>query len=139
MPYELDEVINDLIAFAAVHLVPGGRLVYWLPTLTEEYSITDMPQHPRLRLVENCEQVFYNWSRRLITMEKLQADEVDIDFSKLVLTPGTSGGEGVTLASGEGGEAKESNPATGTSTHTPAHAKFRAAYFRIDENYPRKQ
>jgi tRNA (guanine10-N2)-methyltransferase len=119
MPYELDEVIQDLIAFAAVYLVPGGRLVYWLPTVTEDYSITDMPQHPRLRMVENCEQQFYNWSRRLITMEKLRPEEPDLDLS------------GMRIAKAEAGDSVSGEQKHGTGS-VPAHSKFREAYFKID-------
>ncbi|KAJ3416870.1 hypothetical protein HDV05_008455 [Chytridiales sp. JEL 0842] len=116
MPYELDEVIQDLIAFAATYLVPGGRLVYWLPTLTEEYSITDMPQHPRMRIVENCEQPFNNWSRRLITMEKLKVEEPDVDL------------EGLRIAGQEDG-----------TNFVPAHSKFRQVYFKINEEEEKKK
>ena len=66
--------------FAAIYLVPGGRLVYWLPTVNEEYTHADIPLHPRLRLVSNCEQNFGKWARRLITMEKLMASEPDLEF-----------------------------------------------------------
>jgi tRNA (guanine10-N2)-methyltransferase len=35
-PYEMDDVVRDLHEFAAQNLVLGGRLVYWLPTITDE-------------------------------------------------------------------------------------------------------
>ncbi|RUS18282.1 hypothetical protein BC937DRAFT_88959 [Endogone sp. FLAS-F59071] len=72
-PYEMSEVLVDLLEFAARHLSVGGRLVYWLPTITDEYSNSDIPQHPSMRLVSNSEQNFGGWSRRLITMEKTRA------------------------------------------------------------------
>ncbi|RUS29995.1 DHS-like NAD/FAD-binding domain-containing protein [Jimgerdemannia flammicorona] len=72
-PYEMSEVLVDLLEFAVQHLNIGGRLVYWLPTVTDEYSNSDVPQHPSMRLVSNSEQNFGAWSRRLITMEKLRA------------------------------------------------------------------
>ena len=34
--YCMVEVINDLVNFAAKFLKVGGRLVFWLPTVTEE-------------------------------------------------------------------------------------------------------
>ena len=37
VPYEMDQVIVDLLDFASFALVPGGRLVFWLPTVREEY------------------------------------------------------------------------------------------------------
>ncbi|KAJ3148864.1 hypothetical protein HDU89_004445 [Geranomyces variabilis] len=102
VPYELDDVLVDLIAFAAEKLVPGGRLVYWLPTVTDEYTHADVPMHPRFRLVANSNQVFGTWCRRLITMEKLRQDEQAEEV-------GTAKGDGVPQA--------------------PAHAKFREVYF----------
>ncbi|RKP39330.1 S-adenosyl-L-methionine-dependent methyltransferase [Dimargaris cristalligena] len=70
VPYEMSEVLTDLLEFAARHLVVGGRLVYWLPTVVDEYSSDDVPLHPCLELKANSEQNFGSWSRRLITMEK---------------------------------------------------------------------
>ncbi|KAF9112204.1 hypothetical protein BGX27_003805 [Mortierella sp. AM989] len=70
-PYEMSEVVADLLMFSVKNLVRGGRLVYWLPTVTEDYTIDDLPTHPCMELVSNCEQAFGQWSRRLITMEKV--------------------------------------------------------------------
>ncbi|CAG8626667.1 6348_t:CDS:2, partial [Scutellospora calospora] len=53
-PYEMSEVLIDLLEFAARYLVVGGRLVYWLPTIVDD------------------EQNFGQWSRRLVTMEKFK-------------------------------------------------------------------
>ncbi|KAJ2797326.1 hypothetical protein H4R21_004363 [Coemansia helicoidea] len=71
VPYEMSDVIRDLLDLAAEKLVVGGRLVYWLPTVADEYEPEDVPGHPALRLVANSEQPFGAWSRRLITMEKI--------------------------------------------------------------------
>ncbi|KAF9937650.1 hypothetical protein BGZ65_001295 [Modicella reniformis] len=71
-PYEMTEVVADLLMFAVKTLVRGGRLVYWLPTVTEDYTIDDLPSHPCMELISNCEQAFGQWSRRLITMEKVK-------------------------------------------------------------------
>lgn len=68
----MSEVVADLLMFAVKNLVHGGRLVYWLPTVTEDYTIDDLPTHPCMELVSNCEQAFGQWSRRLITMEKVK-------------------------------------------------------------------
>lgn len=49
----------------------GGRLVYFLPAIPGYYSPEEVPAHPALTLVANCEQVLSTrYSRRLITMEK---------------------------------------------------------------------
>ncbi|KAI8388392.1 uncharacterized protein BYT42DRAFT_559919 [Radiomyces spectabilis] len=69
-PYEMSEVLRDLLNFAVENLRIGGRLVYWLPTVVDEYSNDDVPQHPCMVLISNSEQNFGQWSRRLITMEK---------------------------------------------------------------------
>jgi tRNA (guanine10-N2)-methyltransferase len=66
----LEDIISDLVQFAAQYLVPGGRLVYWLPTENETYDPKDIPTHPCLSIIANSEQRFGKWSRRLITMEK---------------------------------------------------------------------
>lgn len=69
----MSEVLSDLLEFSAKHLRIGGRLVYWLPTVVDEYSNTDVPQHPSMVLISNSEQNFGQWSRRLITMEKVKS------------------------------------------------------------------
>eukprot|EP01122_Echinamoeba_exundans_P004063 TRINITY_DN1409_c0_g1_i3.p1 TRINITY_DN1409_c0_g1~~TRINITY_DN1409_c0_g1_i3.p1 ORF type:complete len:332 (-),score=51.74 TRINITY_DN1409_c0_g1_i3:40-1035(-) len=74
--YSVPDVLSDLLDFAARNLVVGGRLVYWLPTLNEQYKPSDVPQHPCLRLVANSKQpVSLRFSRHLITMQK----EVEYD------------------------------------------------------------
>ncbi|KAJ2485459.1 hypothetical protein IWW37_005939 [Coemansia sp. RSA 2050] len=75
VPYEMSDVISDLLSFAAEKLVVGGRLVYWLPTVAGEYDPKDLPVHPVLRVVANSEQPFGGWSRRLVTMEKIASLE----------------------------------------------------------------
>ncbi|RKP07173.1 hypothetical protein THASP1DRAFT_17456 [Thamnocephalis sphaerospora] len=99
-PYEMADVVEDLHAFAAQHLVLGGRLVYWLPTIVDEYEAKDIPEHPCLRLVANSEQAFGVWSRRLITLEKVRELE------------------------------SETPAPPESRAHTPAHAKFRTRYFQ---------
>lgn len=69
VPYELDEVLIDLLTFAARFLKVGGRLVFWMPT-TQDYHPLDIPSHPCLKPISNSSQQFGNWARRLVTMEK---------------------------------------------------------------------
>ncbi|OMH85456.1 tRNA (guanine(10)-N2)-methyltransferase [Zancudomyces culisetae] len=71
IPYEMSRVIDDLVSFAARYLVLGGRLVFWLPTMTDYYADDDIPTHPCMKLLHNAEQSFGAWARRLITMEKV--------------------------------------------------------------------
>ena len=70
-PYDLSEIIVDLIAFAIRHLRVGGRLVFWLPSPNETYTPQDIPTTASLKLVSVSVQPFGKWSRRLITMEKI--------------------------------------------------------------------
>ena len=55
--YSLTECLQDLLACAAKHLRVGGRLVYFLPAAPETCQGANVPQHPALRFVSNCEQV----------------------------------------------------------------------------------
>jgi tRNA (guanine10-N2)-methyltransferase len=72
----LTDFLDGLLDFAAGNLVPGGRLVYWLPT-TWEYCDDDLPRHPFLRTICNCEQVMtMRMSRRLITMRRMSSDDL---------------------------------------------------------------
>lgn len=69
-PYAAEDVMSDLLQFAAETLREGGRLVYLLPT-TYEYTDADLPRHPKLRVVANSEQkLTTKYARRLITMVK---------------------------------------------------------------------
>eukprot|EP01112_Ceratiomyxa_fruticulosa_P020523 TRINITY_DN7003_c0_g1_i1.p1 TRINITY_DN7003_c0_g1~~TRINITY_DN7003_c0_g1_i1.p1 ORF type:complete len:465 (-),score=81.10 TRINITY_DN7003_c0_g1_i1:67-1461(-) len=68
--YDVPDVVEDLISFAAQTLVKGGRLVFWLPT-TPEFQVTDIPEHPCLELFSHSLQpLTLRWNRRLITMVK---------------------------------------------------------------------
>ncbi|KAA1117778.1 hypothetical protein PGT21_023036 [Puccinia graminis f. sp. tritici] len=69
-PWEMSEVLEGLLEFALRMLKPNGRLVYWLPTASQDYSHADVPQRNDLRLVANSCQDFGKWQRRLITMQK---------------------------------------------------------------------
>ncbi|KAJ3327357.1 hypothetical protein HDU76_011950 [Blyttiomyces sp. JEL0837] len=131
VPYELDEVLLDLLDFAAKFLVPGGRLVYWLPTVPDIYTEEDVPRHRRMRLVANSEQFFGKWARRLITMEKLRSDEPDIDLSGWVYSNKASAA--AALASAAQAEIASADSST-PSSPAPAHAKFREVYFSSTKN-----
>ncbi|KAG2773383.1 hypothetical protein PC129_g20411 [Phytophthora cactorum] len=69
-PYAAEDVMKDLLEFAAQTLREGGRLVYLLPT-TYEYTDSDLPRHPSLQVIANSEQkLTKKYARRLITMVK---------------------------------------------------------------------
>ncbi|TDH69857.1 hypothetical protein CCR75_004777 [Bremia lactucae] len=68
--YAAEDVMKDLLEFAAQTLREGGRLVYLLPT-TYEYTDSDLPRHASLQLISNSEQkLTKKYARRLITMMK---------------------------------------------------------------------
>ncbi|TPX47568.1 hypothetical protein SeMB42_g02104 [Synchytrium endobioticum] len=80
LPYEIDDVLKDLLDFATQHLAEGGRLVYWLPVANESLDHMNglpmeeilqraIPQHPLLRLASVSRQAFGKWQRLLICQE----------------------------------------------------------------------
>jgi tRNA (guanine10-N2)-methyltransferase len=83
----LTDFLDGLLEFAARNLVPGGRLVYWLPTTTD-YREEDVPRHGSLRNIANSEQVMtMRMSRRLITMQRLsEAEEAEAAKETALLT-----------------------------------------------------
>ena len=69
-PYPLGDCLADLLDWAARVLVPRGRLGYWAPALslddrgvatatvsTSVSSSDELPRHPNMRFLYNCEQV----------------------------------------------------------------------------------
>ncbi|KAH3679201.1 hypothetical protein WICPIJ_008701 [Wickerhamomyces pijperi] len=65
-PYALDDMLYDLLQFSSERLPVGRRLAFWMPTANDEDVETLIPQHKNLELVYHLEQVFNNWSRRLL-------------------------------------------------------------------------
>nr|XP_048281403.1 tRNA (guanine(10)-N2)-methyltransferase homolog isoform X2 [Myodes glareolus] len=85
LSYHLSDMFFDLLNFAAETLVLGGRLVYWLPVYTPEYTEEMVPWHPCLKLISNCEQkLSSHTARRLITMEKVKEFEDRDQYSHLL-------------------------------------------------------
>lgn len=66
-PYELSALVSDLVQFARYMLRPNGRLVFFLPTVTDEYAEVDV--HALLcegmEVVANSVQDFGSWGRRV--------------------------------------------------------------------------
>ncbi|KAF2344719.1 hypothetical protein FHG87_024524 [Trinorchestia longiramus] len=72
--YGLSEVVKDLLNFAASNLTVGGRLVFWMPIIRDEYTSSGLPSHPCLMLAHNSEQILNSHSsRRLLTYVKTRA------------------------------------------------------------------
>ena len=74
-PQTVIEMFASLITFAAKHLELNGRLVFWMPTLTDRSNFEPekhVPKHPALKLVHVCSQTFTHTSSRcLICLEKV--------------------------------------------------------------------
>lgn len=66
-PYELSELVSDLVLFSRAMLKPQGRLVFFLPTVTEEYEEIDIEAMMcgGMEVVANSLQDFGNWGRRV--------------------------------------------------------------------------
>lgn len=65
-----------LYEVAAVCLKVGGRLVYWLPTGYDYDAENDLPKHPSLKLISDCQQVLMTrYCRHLLTFVKTHEDE----------------------------------------------------------------
>lgn len=69
-PYELANLLEDLLNFAAEKLPTGGRLAFWMPTANDEFVEHHIPQHERLEHLYALEQEFNKWSRRLLVYVK---------------------------------------------------------------------
>ena len=61
---------KDLLQFASERLPVGGRLAFWMPTANDNFEETQIPQHERLELLHCLEQLFNQWSRRLLVYVK---------------------------------------------------------------------
>ncbi|KAG8780523.1 hypothetical protein FRC12_022899 [Ceratobasidium sp. 428] len=113
-PYELSALAADLVELARYLLVPGGRLVFFLPTVTDDYAPVDVPRCDGMEVVANSLQNFGKWGRRLITMEKVTSREYEAPRFGLL---------GVDASpSDDRGEQ--------TEEYIPAHKNFRDKYFR---------
>lgn len=73
-PYELANLLDDLLEFAANRLPTGGRLAFWMPTANDEFEEHHIPQHEKLQHLYALEQEFNKWSRRLVVYVKRGAE-----------------------------------------------------------------
>ncbi|EIW82661.1 RNA methylase [Coniophora puteana RWD-64-598 SS2] len=115
-PYELSALASDLVRLARYLLKPGGRLVFFLPTVTDEYRPVDIESMmcDGMELVANSLQDFGSWGRRLITIKKMTSEEYGPpSFDSEERDAASAGGEE------EGGD-----------ENAPAHKNFREKYFQ---------
>lgn len=67
-PYELVDLALDLVLLARYLLVPGGRLVFFLPTVHDDYDEVDIPAvegMEELKWGNGSVQSFGQWGRRV--------------------------------------------------------------------------
>lgn len=71
-PYNVADVMADLLDVAARVLVMGGRLVYVIPSFATDFDLScDLPQHDCLETMHISYQPFtVELGRRLVTMQK---------------------------------------------------------------------
>ncbi|KAG6831571.1 hypothetical protein H0H87_004790 [Tephrocybe sp. NHM501043] len=115
-PYELSHLAVDLVLLARHLLKPGGRLVFFLPTVTDEYEELDVQSMlcDGMEVIANSLQDFGSWGRRLVTVRKA----IDIEYPR---------------------PSFEHHDSTKETTHIPAHKDFREKYFqgfKKDEETP---
>ena len=76
-PYELADLAQDLVILARWLLVPGGRLVFFLPTVTDEYAEVDVPVVEGMEVIANSCQDFGSWGRRVRCSQETRSTAVD--------------------------------------------------------------
>ena len=66
-PYELSDLARDLVKLSRYLLRPGGRLVFFLPTVTDEYEEVDIHTMmcDGMEVIANSLQDFGSWGRRV--------------------------------------------------------------------------
>jgi len=66
-PYELSALAADLVVLARYLLKPGGRLVFFLPTVIDEYKALDLDSLlcDGMQVIANSLQDFGAWGRRV--------------------------------------------------------------------------
>ena len=72
-PYEVSDVMADLLDVAARSLVMNGRLVYVIPSMLDFDFKVDLPRHPCLEITYCCYQPLSSeLGRRIVTMKKVK-------------------------------------------------------------------
>jgi len=121
-PYELSALAADLVVLARYLLKPGGRLVFFLPTVIDEYKELDLDSVvcDGMQVIANSLQDFGAWGRRLITIRK---------FTSQSYPPPTFDSQTASPLQRRDGEA-EGEGSSSSLTHVPAHRDFREKYFQ---------
>jgi len=125
-PYELSALAADLVVLARYLLNPGGRLVFFLPTVIDEYKELDLDSMlcDGMEVVANSLQDFGAWGRRLITIRK----STSVAYPPPTFdSQSARGGSGSTCKDHDG---EDASPASPVHVHIPAHRDFREKYFQ---------
>lgn len=111
-PYELSNLASDLVLLARYLLRPGGRLVFFLPTVNEDYQEVDIRTMlcEGMEVVANSLQDFGSWGRRLITLRKTTNQSYDPPTFEA--------------------PSEDVDELDGETAHVPAHKDFREKYFQ---------
>ncbi|KAJ9113655.1 hypothetical protein QFC22_005964 [Naganishia vaughanmartiniae] len=132
-PYEMVDLVYDLVVFARYMLVPGGRLVFFLPTFTEEWDPVDVPVIEGMREIsfgQGSAQDYNKWSRRLITLEKVKvvdAEGVEKKWEPPTFVPLDEDFADMQVKDEDSSEEEEAAPRK-DHTKVPGHANFREKY-----------
>ncbi|KAH8994742.1 tRNA guanosine-2'-O-methyltransferase [Lactarius hatsudake] len=123
-PYELSALAADLVVLARYLLNPGGRLVFFLPTVIDEYKELDLDSMlcDGMEVVANSLQDFGAWGRRLITIRK---------STSVAYPPPTFDSQAAHgCSSSNDYDGEDASPALPVHAHVPAHRDFREKYFQ---------
>ncbi|KAH8982684.1 tRNA guanosine-2'-O-methyltransferase [Lactarius akahatsu] len=121
-PYELSALAADLVVLARYLLNPGGRLVFFLPTVIDEYKELDLDSMlcDGMEVVRELAAGF----RCLITIRK----STSVAYPPPTFDPQVAhGGSG---SSGIDHDGEDASPASPVHAHVPAHRDFREKYFQ---------
>ncbi|KAJ7218113.1 S-adenosyl-L-methionine-dependent methyltransferase [Mycena pura] len=121
-PYELSLLAADLVLLARYLLKPGGRLVFFLPTVNENYEEVDIQSMlcEGMVVVANSLQDFGSWGRRVSTFHRSFSSRL-ICINKQLVTIRKETHDSYPPPS------YEERDSIG---HLPAHKDFREQYFR---------
>jgi len=121
-PYELSALAADLVVLARYLLKPGGRLVFFLPTVIDEYKELDLDSLlcDGMQVIANSLQDFGAWGRRLITIRKTTSRSYP---------PPTFNSQTAQPPPPRDADAKR-EVISSSPIHVPAHRDFREKYFQ---------
>ena len=104
-PYSFTSMLDNILDFAALTLVDGGRLAFWMPSANEndfgEEVPTLIPSHRHLELKHECVQRFNKWSRRLLVYERRPGYSDPLRDRVGSATPESAGGDFVARTADE--------------------------------------